>query len=237
MLREIENRYLFLHEYGYEIWKDPNANLFMRSLFTVLGTSFSENGAYNATVRCQVEVRKKIGRCRRWIFNRSEHRYNLGWIRSEPLSPTFSSSFYLFLRSPRITCGTSERGKGGKASQKVSATGGRNVNGHEHSVSRLSIVLTVPVYPSARYTCSFASPKRFRRLANRVYGWLIGSVRRRWPWSLAVHFISPFLFHQRAISSPGCRVDSHLTRTESTITSPRESFSRGDDDGREMDNG
>lgn len=139
-------------------------------------------------------------------------------------SHTFSSSFYLFLRSPRITCETSGRGKGGKASQKVSATDGRNVNGHEHSVIRLSIVLTVPVYPSARYTRSFASPKRFRRLANRVYGWLIGSVRRRWPWSLAARFISPFLFHQRAISSPGCRVDSHLTRTESTITSPRESF-------------
>lgn len=145
-------------------------------------------------------------------------------------------SIYSSARFTRITCEASGKGKGGKASRKVSATGSRDANGHGHSVILLSIVLTVSVYPSSRYM-RFASPERFRRLANRVYGWLIGSVRR-WPWSLAARFILPFLFHQRAISSsPGCRVDSRLTRTESTITSLRETFFRRDDDGPEMDNG
>jgi len=64
-------------------------------------------------------------------------------------------------------------------------------------------------------------------LANRVYGWLIGSVRLLVTLiSRAARFIPPFLFELRAILlPPGCRVDSRLSRAGSTIIPARGSSS------------
>jgi len=128
----------------------------MKSLFTVLRTVRRKRSlqCYRTMSGRSSPVQKNRA-CRRWIFNRSEHRYNLGWIRSErrvSLSPTFSllpslSPLFVFqsissLASDHVR-NKRERKRWKSISESISGRG--NVNGHEHSVIHLSIVLTVPV--------------------------------------------------------------------------------------------